>query len=169
MADKGQVAVSALRRRCVELARAVMDVMHADGSVVFMPARDMSTIEHAIGLPRTPMGGRYAEGLIGLPLAALPVADLLLGGHAAVMHRDDDLCLLPGQPEVMSLLGVETIGMVASSAERLVSGQAWGIAASFTYPDRVQPDLASVTTVRKLLDADTTDLYALTTRPQRPR
>lgn len=164
MADKGQVAVSALRRRCVELARAVMDVMHADGSVVFLPARDLTTVEHALGLPRNPMGARYAEGLVGLPLAALPVVSLLRDGHVAVMHRDDDLCLVPGQAEVMSLIGVETIGMVASSRGSAGPERSWRVAASFTYPDRIQPDLGSVTTVRKLLDADAADLYSLADR-----
>ncbi|MBX7161217.1 MAG: hypothetical protein K1X95_13085 [Acidimicrobiia bacterium] len=141
-----------------------MDVMHADGSMVFVPSRDMSELAHAMGRPRNQMGSAYAEGLVGLPLAALPIADLLLGGHAAVMHRDDDMSLLPGQPEVMALLGVETIGVVASTAQLAGSATPWGIAASFTYPDRIQPDLGSVTTVRKLLDADTADIFALAIR-----
>lgn len=164
MAHRGQAAVSALRRRCGDLARAVMDVMHADGSVVFLPSREMAAVEHALGRPCNQNGTRYAEGLVGLPLAALPVTDLLLGDHAAVLHRDDAISLLPGQPEVMALLGIETIGVVASTAHHYDLANPWRAVASFSYTDRLQPDLASVVTVRKLLDADAADIYSLLSR-----
>lgn len=164
MADKGQAAFAALRRLCTELARAVMDVMHADCGVVFLPSRDMSKLEFALGLPRNTMGSKYSEGLIGIPLMALPVAKFLLEGHSAALHRDDDIALLPGQPEVMPLLGVETIGMVASTPFTTGTDRTWSVAASFTYPDRVDPDSSSVGTVRKLLDADAPDLFSLLQR-----
>lgn len=156
--------MAALRRRSAELARAVMDVMHADGSVLFLPSRDMATVAHAMGLPRNQMGAHYSEGLVGLPLAALPITALLLGDHVAVLHRDDDMLLLPGQPEVMALIGVETIGAVASTAHRYDDTHLWRLAVSFTYADRIQPDLTSITTVRKLLDADAHDIYLLAER-----
>lgn len=164
MVDRGQAAIAALRRLCGDLARAVMDVMHAEGSVMFLPSRDMGVVAHAMGVPCNRNGATYSEGLVGLPLAALPVADLLLGDHAAVLHRDDDISLLPGQPEVMALLSIETIGVVASNEHRHGEARPWRVAASFSYPDRIQPDLASVATVRKLLDADAADLFSLLVR-----
>lgn len=143
-----------------------MDVMHADASMLFLPARDMATIAHAVGLPHNQMAAHYSEGLVGLPLAALPITALLRGDHVAVLHRDDEMSLLPGQPEVMALLGVETIGVLSSTARRFEEAHAWRFAASFTYAERIQPDLTSVTTVRKLLDADSHDLYSLAARSE---
>lgn len=145
-----------LRARCVELSHAVMDVTRADGATAFMPSLDSRVLAFVAGLARNRAAERYASGLLGISVDAVPVLRLLAEGHAAVLHREDDLPLLPGQREVLMLLGIETLSLVPSNP---VSGWRYGV--TFSHDAILDVEVETLVTVQKILDRSAPDIRRL--------
>lgn len=134
-----------------------MTLARTPAALVYVPTLDMTTLATVEGVPQPGTAPPlFVEALRGQPLTAYPVAKLLREGHAAVLHRDDDLDLIPAQQQVLEMLGVETMGFVASQP---VEG--WLLVASFGDPRRREFGYRLLAGVQSILDRRAAELHEL--------